>query len=150
MDHNISQKGIDLIKSFEGFRSKPYLDTGGVPTIGYGSTFYEDGTRVKLTDSPITEQKAQTMLVNILKGFVASVNDLVISKINQNQFDALTSFTYNLGASNLKSSTLLKKVNLNPNDQIIRLEFLKWVNDNSHQIPGLVTRRTKEANLYFS
>lgn len=147
---NVSQKGIDLIKVSEGFRSKPYLDTGGVATIGYGSTFYENGTKVKLTDPAIDEIKAQIMLINILKGFVISVNSLVKSTLNQNQFDALVSFTYNLGATNLKNSTLLKKVNINPNDQAIRAEFLKWVNDNGKPQPGLITRRTREANLYFS
>lgn len=89
--------GIAMIKEFEGFRSKPYLDAVGIPTIGYGATHYADGRKVKLTDKPITEAEASALLQDMLKQYEKAVLDNVTSKINQNQFDALISFvTYYL------------------------------------------------------
>ena len=146
----ISNKGIELIKKFEGFRSKPYKCPAGVPTIGYGATFYEDGTKVKLTDNPITEEKATELLKNMLSIFEKYVDSYCVDTINQNQFDALVSFCYNVGQGNLKSSTLLKKVNKNPNDETISAEFMKWVKGGGKTLPGLVSRREAEANLYQS
>ena len=112
----IGTKGLDLIKSFEGLKLKPYLCPAKVPTVGYGSTFYENDKKVKLTDPSITEQRASELLLDSLKGFERYVDSYCRDDINQNQFDALVSFCYNLGPANLKSSTLLKKANVNPND----------------------------------
>lgn len=145
-----SEKGIDLIKEFEGFRSKPYLCAAGVPTIGYGTTRYANGKKVTLNDPEISEKVATAHLMEDLVTFEQQVDALVRDDINQNQFDALVSFVYNLGGNALKSSTLLKKVNKNPNDKTIRAEFLKWVHANGRKLSGLVNRRTKEAGLYFS
>jgi lysozyme len=78
------------------------------------------------------------------------VDSYCVDTINQNQFDALVSFCYNVGPGNLKSSTLLKKVNANPNDPTIRTEFLKWNKGGGKVLAGLTRRRTAEANLYFS
>lgn len=148
---NISKKGIDLIKSFEGFYGKPYLDVVNVPTIGYGTTYYlPDKRKVTLKDPAITEQRATEMLTTTLQIYENDVKRLVKSKINQNQFDALVSFTYNLGGANLGSSTLLKKVNINPNDPSIRAEFAKWKYAGKKEYAGLVRRRKAEADLYFS
>lgn len=143
-------KGINLIKEFEGLRLKPYLCSANVPTIGYGNTFYEDGTKVKLTDKPITESRAIELLQFILINFEKHVDSYCRDDINQNQFDALVCFAYNVGTGALKSSTLLRKVNANPNDPTIRNEFLKWTKAGGKQLSGLVRRRTAEANLYFS
>lgn len=145
----ISSEGINLIKRFEGLRLKPYRCSAGVPTIGYGNTFYEDGTKVKMTDPEISEERATQLLKNSLSSFERYVDSYCIDTITQNQFDALVSFCYNLGPANLKSSTLLKKVNINPNDETIRTEFLKWVKAGGKTLKGLVTRRTAEADLYF-
>lgn len=145
-----SEKGIELIKEFEGFRSRPYLCAAGVPTIGYGTTRYANGKKVTLNDPEISEKVAAAHLMEDLVTFEQQVDALVRDDINQNQFDALVSFVYNLGGNSLKSSTLLKKINKNPNDKTIRAEFLKWVYANGRKLSGLVKRRTKEADLYFS
>ena len=142
--------GIQMIKEFEGFRSKPYLDAVGVPTIGYGATHYADGRKVKMTDKPITEAEASALLAEMLKQYEKPVLDLVTSKINQNQFDALVSFTYNLGGTNFRKSTLLKKVNANPMDLTISNEFLKWNKAGNKVLAGLTRRRRAESDLYFT
>ena len=144
-----SQNGINLIKKYEGFQSKPYLCPAKVPTIGYGATFYPNGQRVKMTDPPINEGQATVLLSDMLTTYEKAVDSYCRDDINQNQFDALVSFAYNLGASALKSSTLLRKVNLNPNDTTIKNEFLKWVNAGGKPLTGLIKRRTEEANVYF-
>lgn len=145
-----SKKGIDLIKEFEGFRSSPYKCSAGVPTIGYGATFYPNGKKVTMADAAITEAQAVDLLKNTLESFEKYVDSFCCDDINQNQFDALVSFAYNLGPTNLKSSTLLKKVNANPNDPTIRNEFLKWNKAAGKTLAGLTRRRTAEADLYFS
>jgi lysozyme len=145
-----SDKGIELIKRFEGLSLKPYLCAANVPTIGYGNTFYKNGKKVTLNDKPITEQKAIEMLKQSLEKFEQYVDSYTTDSITQNQFDALVSFCYNLGPANLKSSTLLKKVNANPNDQTIKDEFLKWTKAGGRKLAGLVKRREAEAALYFS
>jgi lysozyme len=146
----LGQKGLDLIKSFEGLYLKPYLCPANVPTIGYGNTFYENGKKVTLKDPIITESRAIELLMSELGMYEQKVDSYCIDTINQNQFDALVSFCYNVGPGNLKSSTLLKKVNANPNDPTIRTEFLKWNKGGGKVLAGLTRRRTAEANLYFS
>lgn len=147
------QKGIDLIKKFEGFSAKPYPDpaTKGVPyTIGYGATFYPDGKKITMNDKLLTESEGVDLLKNMLKSFEQYVDSYCIDTINQNQFDALVSFCYNVGPANLKSSTLLKKVNINPNDPTIKDEFLKWNKASGKVLKGLTTRRQAESSLYFT
>lgn len=146
----VSKKGLELIKKYEGFRSEPYKCPAGVPTIGYGATYYPNGKRVKLTDAPITEKQATEMLKNMLVGFEKAVDTYCIDTINQNQFDALVSFAYNVGTNALKNSTLLKKLNVNANDPTIRDEFMRWVKAGGKTLKGLVRRRQEEADLYFS
>jgi lysozyme len=146
----ISQKGIDLIKKFEGLKLKPYLCSAGVPTIGYGNTFYETGKKVTLNDPQITEKRAEELLAYLLVSFEKYVDSYCRDDINQNQFDALVSFAYNLGPNSLKASTLLKKVNINPLDPTIKVEFLKWTKAGGRVLKGLVLRREAEASLYFS
>ena len=141
--------GVEIIKSMEGFRSAPYKCPAGIPTIGYGATFYPDGKKVTMADKAITEQEGTTLLQSMLVSFEKYVDSYCRDDINQNQFDALVSFAYNLGPSNLKSSTLLKKVNLNPEDETIHLEFMKWVKAGGKTLKGLVRRREAEADLYF-
>lgn len=145
----VSKNGIDLITKFEGLKLKPYLCSALVPTIGFGSTRYENGTKVKLTDSPITKERALELFKNTLKTYESSVDAFCRDDISQNQFDALTSFCYNLGPQALKSSTLLKKVNANPNDPTIALEFIKWNKAGGKILKGLTLRRQAESELYF-
>jgi lysozyme len=144
-----SKQGIDLIKSFEGLKLKPYLCSAKVPTIGYGSTRYNNGVKVTLKDTPITEEKALVLLEDTLKQYELAVDAFCVDTINQNQFDALVSFAYNCGVGNLKSSTLLKKVNLNPSDPTISNEFLRWNKAAGKPLKGLTNRRIAEATLYF-
>ena len=146
----ISNKGLELIKKYEGFRSEPYLCPASVPTIGFGSTYYPDGKKVTMQDDPITKEYAEFMLCKMLKNYEDGVNRYVQTEINQNQFDALVSFAYNLGLGALKSSTLLKKVNNNPCDETIPNEFKKWVKAGGKVLNGLVKRREEESNLYIS
>jgi len=144
-----SQRGINLIKQSEGFRDRIYLDASGLPTIGYG-TLIDSKTEAYLVDQTITEADGEALLkidlINIEKG----INNLVTSRINQNQFDALASFCYNLGVGNLKKSTLLKKINANPADINIMSEFMKWNRAKGKILSGLTYRREAEARLYFS
>lgn len=143
-------KGIELIKLFEGFRSKPYLDVVKVPTIGYGATHYGNGAKVKMTDKPISETQAADLLTAMLTQYEDHVNRVLKREINQNQYDALVSFTYNLGGGALAKSTLIKKVNANPCDPSIRNEFMKWINAGGKPLKGLIRRRETESDLYFS
>ena len=145
----ITSKLKDLVKQFEGCSLKAYKCPAGIWTIGYGNTQYENGKAVK-EGEVITLDRAEQLLEVILIKFVQQVGELVKSKVNQNQKDALTDFAYNCGVGNLRSSTLLKKVNADPNDKTIRAEFEKWVRANGKVLKGLVKRRTAEANLYFS
>jgi lysozyme len=145
-----SEIGIELIKHFEGLRLTAYVCIGGKPTIGYGSTYYEDGSRVNLGDE-ITLQQANELLMNILYQLERDVNTLLHGiPVNQNQFDALVSFAFNIGIESLAQSTLLKKVKSNHNDTSITVEFGRWVLASGQKINGLVIRRRKEAELYFS
>lgn|SRR3990167_3094243 len=145
----IGLKGINLIKKYEGCELIAYLCPAKVWTIGVGSTYYENGERVKEGDK-ITQERAEELLKNLLVSYEKSVDSFTRDDINQNQFDALVSFAYNCGVGNLKSSTLLKKVNINPNDKSIITEFLKWTKSTGKTMQGLINRRTDEAQLYFS
>lgn len=146
----ISQRGVNLIKKFEGFRAKPYLCSAGVATIGYGSTYYENGVRVKLTDPPIDRVWAEQLLRNVLVHYEREVDAVTTDLITQNQFDALTSFTYNVGVTNFRKSTLLQLINSNYRDPKIRTQFLRWDKAGGRVIEGLKKRREIEANLYFT
>lgn len=146
----IGKKGLDLIKKWEGFRSKPYLCPAGVPTIGYGSTRYDNGKRVNTFDREITEKRAEELLLNTLSQFELAIDAYCRDEITQNQFDALVSLCYNIGAGNFKSSTLLKLVNNNPNDPKIRDAFMLWCYAAKIKLKGLEMRRQEEADLYFT
>jgi lysozyme len=126
-----------------------YVCSAGHNTIGYGNTFYENGVKVKPGDK-ITQQRAEELLDVILIKFVQQTNELIKSNVNQNQRDALTDFAYNCGIGNLRSSTLLKLVNANPNDPEIRTQFMRWNKGGGKVLNGLTRRREAEANLYFS
>lgn len=142
-----SQKCIDLIHTFEGFRESPYLCPAGVPTIGYGSTRYADGTPVKLTDKAITRTVADQIMRETLREYEEAVNRYVTVPVNQNQFDALTDFAYNAGAQNLRKSTLLRKLN-DGDAEGAMMEFERWVYADGRVLPGLVRRRFAEKALF--
>lgn len=146
---NIDKEGFELITKWEGLKLTPYLCSAGVPTIGYGSTRYSDGSKVKLTDKPITKGKAFEIFSATISTYEKAVFTLTPDEINQNQFNALVSFAYNLGVNALRNSTLLKKVNANLNDPKIADEFRKWVNAGGKKMTGLVNRREDEIKMYF-
>lgn len=138
----------ELIKSFEGLFLKAYLDPIGIPTIGYGSIRHPNGDRVVMGQR-ITLEQADEYLRHEVDKVAEQVNALKLP-VNQHQFDALVSFTFNLGIGNLKASTLLKKVSNNPADPTIRTEFNKWNKAGGQVLAGLTRRRKAEAHLYFS
>lgn len=141
--------GYNLICEFEGIRLKPYLCSARIPTIGFGNTYYPNGKRVTLLDDAITKEYAFEIFKTIADKFAKRVDDMVKTELTQNQFNALVSFAYNVGTGAFATSTLLKKVNSNPNDVTIKNEFLKWVKANKKVIQGLVNRRNKEVLIYF-
>ena len=146
----LSQKGLELIKSFEGLSLKPYVCPANIPTIGFGNTYYPNGQKVKLTDPAITIEKAEELLKFLLVTYEKAVDSFCRDDISQNQFDALVSFCYNVGTGALQRSTLIKKVNANPKDVTISDEFMKWNKANGRVLVGLTRRRQAESKLYFS
>lgn len=147
---NVSEKCLALIREFEGFRSKPYLCPAGVPTIGYGSTRYEDGTPVTLKDEPIDQARANAIMrATLSREYEPAVRRYVQVPLTQGQYDALVDFAYNAGAKNLLQSTLLKKVNAK-NYAGASKEFEKWVYGGGKVLPGLVRRRKAEQALFMS
>lgn len=145
---HVSDNFFTILKKFEGFISCPYKDQVGIPTIGIGTTFYPGGRKVSMTDPCITLQKA----FEYVRNYIGPVEELITNELptaNQNQFDSLVSFAYNVGTAGFKGSTLLKKAKLNANDPTIKDEFMKWKKAGGKVIQGLVKRREQEANLYF-
>lgn len=139
---------INLCKRFEGFRSKPYLCPGGVPTIGYGSTYYPDGRKVTLNDPPIEQDYAEAILKHELENtFLPGTLRLcpVLAKY-PSRLNSIVDFCYNLGVGNLQRSTLRRRINAE--DWIgAEDELRKWVKAGGIVLPGLVARR--EAEIVF-
>lgn len=144
----LDSTGYKLIQGFEGLKLNAYQDSVGIWTIGYGNITYEDGKKVQKGDK-ITQEKADSLFKFYADRFAKQVDSAITSKVNQNQFNAIVSLAYNIGIGALQKSTLLKKVNANPNDESIKNEFMKWVNAGGKKIQGLVNRRTKESEIYF-
>ncbi|MGL5950289.1 MAG: lysozyme [Cetobacterium sp.] len=137
-----SSVGINLIKKFEGLKLTAYRCPAGVPTIGYGTT-----SNVKL-GTTITEEKAEDLLKKDLVRFETAVKTVVRVKLNQNQFDALVSFSYNVGTGALQSSTLLKKLNQGDYKGASE-EFQKWNRAGGKVLNGLIKRREAEKELFL-
>lgn len=141
-----SPNGLDLIKASEGFVDHVYQDAAGLDTIGYGHLVRpnESYENLVLDDSEATE-----LLAHDVASAESAVNGLVKVLLNQNQFDALVDFTFNLGAGRLKESTLLKLVNEGKMDEAAE-QFPRWVRAGGKVQPGLVTRRQKERDLWLA
>ena len=137
----VSQTGINLVKKWEGLLTKAYQDTGGVWTIGYGHT---KGVTPNMV---ITEKQAEQFLIEDLQDSVDWVNRLVKVPVNQNQFDALVSFVFNIGPTQFNDSTMLRKLNTKDYNGAAN-EFKRWKYDNGRVIQGLVNRRADEEKLY--
>ena len=141
-----SPKGIALIKEFEGLRARPYLCSAQVATIGYGSTFYADGSKVELSDPVISTEQAEELLAMTLGQYEDCVNQLS-DNLDQNQFDALVCFAYNLGCRALTGSTLAKLVRAGDFNNAAHA-FAAWNKSGGKVLPGLVRRRAAEKNLF--
>ena len=146
----LDENGYKLIQGFEGLSLVPYLCSAKVPTIGYGATFYPSSKKVTMQDAPISLATAKWMFKETADKFAADVNKMIKANINQNQFNAIVSLAYNIGLAGLAKSSLLKKVNANPNDPTITNSFMIWNKAGGKVLNGLTKRRAIEAKLYFA
>lgn len=136
-----------LCRRFEGFYPKPYLCPAGVPTIGFGATFYEDGTRVSLTDPAIDRERAEDLLMWHLKSrFLPAVAALCPGIDDPERLAAIIDFTFNLGAGNLKASTLRRRINEGKWESV-PAQLMKWNKAGGRVLNGLTIRRKAEADL---
>lgn len=162
----LDQKGREFIQANEGLRLNAYLDGGGVPTIGYGTTIYPTSIKVKIGDI-CTKEQANEYFIHDLKKFEACVSlwttqainidgSLFYPELTQNKFNALVSLTYNIGTNAYVNSTLRTVVNSSDrnNRSLIEINFLSWnkIRTKGKLTPsdGLTNRRKKEVELYFS
>ena len=145
----LKQEAVDLIKHFEGFRANPYLCSAGVPTIGYGSTFYSDGRKVTLQDPPITMPTADGLLeLTLTKIFIPGVLRVCPILINHpDELGAIVAFAYNLGVGRLQSSTLRRKIN-EQDWEAAANELLKWNMGGGKVLKGLDARRKAEKAMF--
>ena len=140
----ISKAGIDAICSYEGLGLEAYLDSANIWTIGYG-TIIRNGVKVKKGDTCTIEQ-AKAYMASDLKSFEAAVNKVKVP-LNQNQYDALVSLTYNIGVNAFANSTLLKKLNAQ-DYKGAAAQFVVWNKVKGRILQGLVNRRAKERKLF--
>ena len=137
----ISEEGLSLIKKFEGCELKAYQDSVGVWTIGYGHTKgVEEGQE-------ITQDEAEDMLASELDEYEGYIRDMVECDLEQCQFDALVAWVYNLGPTNLRSSTMLKRLNANDLDDVPN-QIKRWDKAGGKVLAGLVRRREAESLLF--
>lgn len=146
----IGDAGIALIKEFEGFKKAPYLCSAGVPTIGYGSTMYADGKKVKMSDVSISEAVALELFHTTLHKYEQTVGKAIVIPLTQNQFDACVSLCYNIGQGNFASSTLVKEINKGEPKEKTSEQFLRWNKAMGTVSAGLSRRRKAEQKLYLS
>lgn len=146
---DVLELSLRLIRRFEGVSLVPYLCSAGVPTIGFGSTYYEDGTKVTLKDPPISRDLAEILLRNtVSKQYFPAVVARCPLLTDPNKIAALVSWTYNLGVNALKTSTLRKKVQEEKWEEAAK-EILKWDKARGKTIRGLTVRRQAEAKLFL-
>lgn len=142
----VNKETLELIKSFEGLELIAYYDPVGVLTIGYGHTNAAGPPKI-VPGMRITTQEASDILMNDLKKYEAAVSKYVKIPLNQNQYGALVSFTYNLGPGNLAKSTLVKKLNAKDYAGAAN-EFPKWNKAGGRVLNGLTRRRKAEQALF--
>jgi len=149
----VSQAYKDQIRAFEGtYKNSAGLhvayNKGDTWTIGYGNTYYENGTAVKQGDT-ITETRALRLFSSVLDSLSQEVSRLLTNTVTQRQFDSICSLVYNIGVTAFRNSTILIKINRNPKDPAIATEFKRWIYSKGKVITGLVNRRAKESDYYF-
>ena len=137
-----------LCKRFEGFKAKPYLCPAGVPTIGYGSTYYANGRKVTLTDETISETIAETLLLHELHHtyLPGVLRQCPILLTDERKCNAIVDFAYNLGTGRLQTSTLKRKINANDWEGA-KEQLMLWTKGGGKVLPGLFKRRTAECAL---
>ena len=139
------------IKNSEGLELKAYKRKGDVWTIGYGSTYYEDNSRIKEGDVITTERAESLLKLKVEKEYLPQLKSIIKANLNDNQLSALLSLIYNIGAGNLKKSALPGIINKNPNSETIRNVWLTQnIRVGSQFEKGLRLRRKREVGLYFS
>lgn len=143
------KKALDLLKESEGCRLKAYADSGGIYTIGYGATYYQNYQKVKAGDTITQEEAEQLLLFHIEeheKAVKLYTNDFCLP---QQCIDAITVLVFNIGITAFAKSTLYKKIKEDKNNlKAIETEWNKWVKCNGKTLPGLVKRRAKEYEIY--
>jgi lysozyme len=139
----ISQKAIELIKKFEGCSLKPYCCPAGYPTIGYGHKIAKNENYAEIS----CNMAHDLLLIDLVKVQFSVLNNIYYP-LNQNQFSAIVSFTYNVGGAALQRSTLRQKINYGSLEEV-ELEMLKWVYVKGQKIAGLIKRRQTEIELFY-
>jgi lysozyme len=145
----VNKAGIDLIKSFEGLFLKPYLDAVGIPTIGIGTIQYPNGQKVSMKDPAITEAQAIEFLEHEVNMKASAVEKMVKVPLNDNEYAALVSFSYNVGSNALQTSTLLKLLNSGADKTAVADQFLRWNKAGGKELKGLTRRREAERSLFL-
>ena len=145
----LSTNGFNLLAELEGVILHPYKDSVGIPTIGIGSTYYEDGTKVTMKDKAITKERAIQLAKNVVKSFEARVNKSIVVPMTQNQFDAMVLLCYNIGESGFARSSVVRNFNAG-NLQEAADSFLLWNKAGGKVSKGLTNRRQKERNLFLT
>ena len=145
----LSSNGFRLLGELEGIVLKPYRDSVGIPTIGIGSTYYEDGTKVRMADKPITTERAIQLAKNVVKSFEAKVNKVILLPMTQNQFDSMVLLCYNIGESGFARSSVVRHFNKG-NLQKAADSFLLWNKAGGRVLRGLTNRRKKERELFLT
>ena len=145
----LSDNGFRLLGELEGIVLRPYKDSVGIPTIGIGSTYYEDGTKVKMTDKAITKERAIQLAKNVVKSFEAQVNKSILLPMTQNQFDSMVLLCYNIGESGFARSSVVRHFN-EGNLQKAADSFLLWNKAGGREVKGLTNRRKKERELFLT
>jgi lysozyme len=145
----INAGGLSIITASEGFFPTPYRCPAGYATIGYGTTVYPDGERVTMDSQEVTKNEAKVLLRRHLDRVETDIRRLIWVKLNENEFSALCSFTYNLGSGRLQSSTLRAKLNREERLGAAN-EFPKWRRASGKILRGLVIRREAERQLFLT
>ena len=143
------ERGLDLIKEFEGCKLAAYKCPAGIWTIGIGSTHYGDGTPVTKNRTLPTEKAAIALLAATIGQYEKAVNAMTV-ELTQNEFDALVCLCYNIGAGNFLKSTLVKMLKAGDDKAEIAQQFLRWDKAGGKPLAGLTRRRNAEAELFLS
>lgn len=146
----LDEAGFNFLARQEDLVLHPYRDQVGIPTIGYGSTYYPDGTKVTMNDPSITLQQAQDIFIKTSVQYANAVHFSTVPVLAQNQFNALFSFCYNIGVDGFKGSTVLKLVNQGISGEALLDAFLLWDKAEGKVLDGLRDRREREYNLYIT